>query len=254
MTDIVAPADDATGCCVNDIVAASPACVTTFVVPVIEPVVAVTACVVPATVPTVKTTVAIPLAFVVVVVVGAPANEPPLVVDQITTWPDVATGLLFASASCALIVVLPPAFTGTRSCSDCAWFKPAVCCGPSTAGRRFGEISALRVTRYFAGRPGTDKTFPPVPVSSLMSVAVKMNVSPDVVPVVKTTVAMPLEFVDVVADVGEPPTNEPPTGVFVHVTITPLGVDTAFPCASTNRALIVTGEPAMTDGALLVTT
>jgi hypothetical protein len=53
----------------------------------------------------------------------------------------------------------------------------------------------------------------------LPSVAVKMNVSPEVVPVVKTTVAMPLELVVLVAETGEPPAKEPPTGVFVHVTV-----------------------------------
>jgi hypothetical protein len=58
---------------------------------------------------------------------------------------------------------------------------------------------------------------PPAPVRPLLSVAVKMNVSPDVVPVVKSTFATPSASVVLVAV-----THEPPTGVFVQVTTTPL--------------------------------
>ena len=56
----------------------------------------VTVCTVPATVPVVNVTVAIPLELVVLVAVP---NEPPLVLDQVTTLPDVETALLFASAN-----------------------------------------------------------------------------------------------------------------------------------------------------------
>ena len=54
----------------------------------------------------VNTTVAIPLPFVTLVGL---AKDPPLVLLQVTTLPEVLTGLPPASASCALIVTAAPA-------------------------------------------------------------------------------------------------------------------------------------------------
>jgi hypothetical protein len=67
--------------------------------------VAVTACVVPTTLEDVKLTVATPLAFVVLV--GVP-NVPPFVLPHVTVLPDVATGLLWMSSNCAVIVTAVP--------------------------------------------------------------------------------------------------------------------------------------------------
>ena len=66
----------------------------------------VTVCTVPTVELVVNVTVAIPLAFVVLVAVP---NEPPFVLLQVTVLPDVDTGLLLASANCAVIVTLLPA-------------------------------------------------------------------------------------------------------------------------------------------------
>jgi len=82
----------------------------------------VTVCTVPAVVLTVKVTVALPETSVVDVAVE---NEPPLVLDHVTTRPDVATALPLASANCAVIVTVPPSVT----------------------------LLALEVTRYFAAAP-----------------------------------------------------------------------------------------------------
>ena len=79
-----------------------------LVVPVkLPPSVPVTVVAVPVTVCVVKTMVAIPLPLVVLVGV---ANDP-FASDfvHVTVNPDVLTGLLFASANCALIVTADPA-------------------------------------------------------------------------------------------------------------------------------------------------
>jgi hypothetical protein len=61
------------------------------VLPVTPPVVAVTTCVVPALLEVAKLTVATPLPFVVVVL---EENEPPFVLDHVTTCPVVLSELL----------------------------------------------------------------------------------------------------------------------------------------------------------------
>ena len=77
-------------------------------VPVNElPSVPVTVVTVPATVEVVNTTVATPLELVVLVPEAKDPCESDLV--QVTVRPDVFTGLLFASASCAVIVTSCPA-------------------------------------------------------------------------------------------------------------------------------------------------
>src|SRR2546427_4019820 len=68
--------------------------------------VAVTVCTVPATVLAGSEGVATPLAFVVLV---EGDNEPPFVLFQLITLPDVCTGLPPESASCAVIVTAVPA-------------------------------------------------------------------------------------------------------------------------------------------------
>jgi hypothetical protein len=106
--------------------------------------VAVTVWIVPATVAVVKETVAMPAAFVVDVPL---ANEPPVpVFDQATTRPLVATALLLASASCAVIVTAAPA-TGD-------------------------ELED--VTMYFVAVPAIVVTVPLVPVRAEPSVPVKV--------------------------------------------------------------------------------
>jgi hypothetical protein len=102
----------------------------------------VTVCTVPATVPVEKTTVATPLAFVVLV---GDANDPPApVLLQVTVIPAVATGLLFASTSCARIPTVSPA-TG---------------------------LYRLAPTTYFVAGPGIVVMFELVPVKLVLSVPV----------------------------------------------------------------------------------
>jgi hypothetical protein len=120
----------------------------------------------------VNVTVATPLEFVVDV--GA-EKEPPFVLDHVTVLPDVPTGLLFASASCAVIVTPEPA-TG---------------------------LELEDVTRYLVAVLGTVVTvtlpvFPPV-------VAVTTCAVPVATFVVKLIVAMPLPFVFDVAALKFPP-------------------------------------------------
>src|SRR5438093_2498349 len=62
---------------------------------------------VPAVAPVVNVTVATPPALVVLV--GLPNDPPAPVLVQVTVLPAVATGLLFASANCAVIVMALPA-------------------------------------------------------------------------------------------------------------------------------------------------
>jgi len=68
--------------------------------------VAVTLWTVPATVVVVKDTVTVPPLFVVLV---GEANDPPLVLVQVTTFPEVGTEVPLASANCAVIVTAAPA-------------------------------------------------------------------------------------------------------------------------------------------------
>jgi hypothetical protein len=74
-------------------------------VPVNPPPVAVTVLMVPFVVPTVNVTVAMPLALVVLV---ADEKEPPLVLVQVTTMPDVATAVPAQFASWAVTVTAEP--------------------------------------------------------------------------------------------------------------------------------------------------
>jgi len=74
----------------------------------LAPSVAVTVCTVAATVLVVNVTVAWPFTSVVLV---ALENEPPFVLDQVIVRPAVFTALFDASASCAVIVTVPPSVT-----------------------------------------------------------------------------------------------------------------------------------------------
>lgn len=180
----------ATGLALDDVTkyfAAAPAIVVnTAVVPVTPPVAPVTVCAVPDAVFVVKVTVATPLAFVVVV--GAEKLPPP-VLDHVTTFPAVVTALLFASASCAVIVTVPPA-TGD---------------------------ALLDVTRYFVAAPAVPVAvkvigLPVRPVDVAVSVF-----APAVAPRVQLpTVATPLAFV-----VCVPPVTLPPPVAAANVTLTP---------------------------------
>src|SRR6266704_1606937 len=84
-----------------------------------------------------------------------------------------------------------------------------------------------------AGAPATVVIFPLVPVRPPPSVPVTVWTVPATVLVVKVTVAAPLAFVVLVEEEKEPPF------VLIQVTILP-EVDTAFPLASVNCAVIVT--------------
>jgi len=88
-----------------------------------------------------------------------------------------------------------------------------------------------------AGAPATVVIFPLVPVRPPPSVPVTVWTVPATVLVVKVTVAAPLAFVVLVEEEKEPPF------VLIQVTILP-EVDTAFPLASVNCAVIVTCVPA----------
>lgn len=129
------------------LVAAPTAVVILPLVPVIELVsVAVTVCTVAAVALVVNVTVAMPLALVVLVALEknpSVAPVPPVFV-HVTTRPDVLTALLFASASCAVIVT----------------FEPAV------------GVLPLEVTMYFVAAPAPVVMFALVPVSAFVSVAV----------------------------------------------------------------------------------
>jgi hypothetical protein len=153
-----------------------------------------------------------PLALVVLV---GEANDPPLVLDQVTTLPEVETALLFASESCAVMVTLLPA-TGEE---------------------------LLLVTRYLVAVPATAVAVnvTGLPVSP---VAVAVSVfDPAVVPSVQLVVeAMPLELV-VTADVG---TTVPPPDATANVTLTP---ETGLLFASLTITLgaMLTALPAVAD-------
>jgi hypothetical protein len=175
--------------------------------PVLLPVVAVTTCDVPLVVLTVKLTVAMPLAFVLVV---AEPKLPPFVDDHVTTSLAVATGLLFGSASCAVMVTVPPA----------------------------DGLDVDVVTTYFDAAATSVVIVAVVPVTDALSVAVTVVVVPVTVCVVSVTVAAPLALV---SDVFEG-ANEPFAFDLVHVTVRPAS-DTLLPLASRSCAVIVTLVP-----------
>src|SRR5207248_1410168 len=107
----------------------------------------------------VKTTVATPALLVVLVGV---AKLPPLLLAHVTTRPAVATGVPCASASCAVIVTVPPATT----------------------------LDALEVTTYRVAAAAT-AIAPLFPVKDPV-VAVTTWLTPPVALAVKLTIAMPL--------------------------------------------------------------
>jgi len=127
---------------------------------------------------------------------------------------------LFASANCAVAVIDEPAI---------------------------GD-ELLVVTRYFAAVPAIVVTLPLVPVRDWASLAVNVYVTLATVLVANDTVATPFASVDDVCD-----ENEPFAPVLLHVTVTP-DVATGLPLASASCAVTVTGEPAATLDALVVTT
>jgi hypothetical protein len=180
----IVTAAPATGLALDDVtrylLATPTTVVKVLVVPVVPPVVPVAVCAVPAVVLVVNETVATPLAFVVDVAVP---KVPPPVLDHVTTWPAVDTALLFASASCAVIVTAAPA-TG---------------------------LALELVTRYFVAAPATVVNVAVVPVLPPV-VPVAVCAVPATVLVVKLTVAMPAASVLVVAKANVPPP------VLAHVT------------------------------------
>src|SRR5436309_4278187 len=97
---------------------------------------------VPAVVPVVKVTVATPPALVVLV--GLPNDPPAPVLLHVTVLPAVLTGLLFASANCAVIVTALPA----------------------------RGLLLLELTRYLAAGTATVVMLLLVPVRPVLSVAV----------------------------------------------------------------------------------
>jgi hypothetical protein len=111
-----------------------------------------------------------------------------------------------------------------------------------------GGFVLLAETRYLAGVPAIVATLALVPPRLLASVPVKLYVTPAVMLVVKSTVAMPLELVGLVADANEPPAPDLP-----HVTTPPLAA-MELPFASASCATIVTTVPATGFALLGVTT
>jgi len=190
--------------------------VVTVTFPVLPPVVAVITCAVPVVALVVKLIVATPAPSVFDV---AALKFPPFVADQVTTWPDVDTALLLASASCAVIVTVLPA----------AGF-------------------ALDVeTRYLVAAPTTVVMVGDVPLTPVLSVPVTVVAVPLTVCVVNVTAAVPLAFVvDVAAE------NEPFAFDLVQVTTRPAS-ETLLLFASRNWAVMVTPAPATGLGLLVVT-
>lgn len=180
-------------------------------VPVTGPVdVAVTVVAVPATVWVVNVIVAIPLAFVL----DVPAEKEPFALDfvHVTVTPFVATALLLASASWALIVTLLPAT---------------------------GEV-LLDVTMYLLATPAM-----PVAVNVIglpvnpVEVAVRVLL-PAVAPSVQLpTVAMPPAFV-----VAERPVALPPPVATANVTVTP-ATGLLFASRTITDGAVVTAAPAV---------
>ena len=155
--------------------AAPTAVVMVALVPVkLPPSVPVTVVAVPATVCVVKTTVAIPEALVWLVAVA----KDPFAFDllQVTVKPAVLTGLLLASASWAVIFAVAPAV----------------------------GVLLLEVTRYFVAAPTAVVMVALVPVRLAPSVPVTVVAVPARVWVVKTTVAIPLPSVLLVAVAKDP--------------------------------------------------
>ena len=172
---------------------------------------------VPDTVCVVKTTVTIPLASVVLVAV---AKDPlPSDLVQVTTLPAVLTAFPLASASCAEIVTSAPA-TG---------------------------LYPFEVTRYFVAAPTVVVIVVLVPVSEPASVPVIVVAVPDTVCVVKTTVAIPLASVVLVAVAKDPLLFD-----LVQVTISP-AIATGLLLASASCAETVTPAPATGEYPLEVT-
>lgn len=175
--------------------------------PVLPPVVAVTTCDVPLVALAVKLTVATPLAFVFDV---AELKLPPLVLDHVTISPAVATALLFGSASCAVMVTVPPA----------------------------DGLLLDDATTYLDAAATTVVMAALVPVSDALSVAVTVVLVPLTVCVTSVTVAVPLPLVvDVFVGL-----NDPLAFDLVHVTVRPLRA-TLLPLASRSCAVIVTFVP-----------
>ena len=96
----------------------------------------------------------------------------------------------------------------------------------------------LEVTRYFVAVPAAVVIVALVPVNVPASVPVTVVAVPDTVCVVKTTVAMPLPLVVLVAVANDPFASD-----FVQVTMLPLVV-TGLLFTSANCAVIVTADPA----------
>jgi len=135
----------------------------------LEPSVPVTVCTVPATVLVVNVTVALPLASVFEV---AAENEPPFVLDHVTTRPEVATGLLPASTSCAVIVTVPPSVT---------------------------EL-ALEVTRYFDAAPAVIVTATGLPLTLATPIFAEIFAVVGVAGAVKVAVQTPIVQLTVPSD------------------------------------------------------
>ena len=184
--------------------------------PVLPPVVAVTTCDVPLVVLAVKLTDATPLALVFDVAV---LKFPPLVLDQVTISPEVATELLVGSANCAEIVTVPPA----------------------------DGLLLDDVTTYLDAAATTVVMAAVVPLRLVLSVAVTVADVPLTACVVNVTVATPLPLV-----VDVPDENEPLALDLVHVTVRPLR-PTLLPFASRNCAVIVTLVPTVGPNELDVT-
>src|SRR5262249_44385028 len=158
---------------------------------------AVTVWLMPAVVLVVNETVAAPLALVGLV---GGVNDPPFVLLHVTVCTP-ATGLLFASASCAVIVTAVPA----------------------------AALEAPGVAKYFAAVPALVRIAPDVPVT-FPTVPVTACVMPAVVLVVNCTVAVPALFVVLVGVPKLLPLVFPP-----HATV---WFGTGLPCASETWAVM----------------
>lgn len=193
-------------------VAVPAAVVNADVVPVMPPVAPVAVCAVPDVVLVVNETVATPLPLVVDV---AEPKLPPLVLDQVTVLPAVATELLLASASWAVIVTLPPAV----------------------------GVALDDVTRYLVAVPEVPVAVKPTgsPVSTMPATVACMELAPAVVPnVQEVSAATPDEFVVTVAGLTDPPppvtakaTSMPGTALLLASrTMTDGAVETADPATA----------------------
>src|SRR6266700_2195752 len=163
---------------------------------------------------------------------------------KVTVPPVTATGVtmdsVFTSAvvDCRLQVEMPKALVaeqGPKVLLDPLAEKVGVIPGTGLLFTSFKVIVMIEFPD--AGAPATVVIFPLVPVRPPPSVPVTVWTVPATVLVVKVTVAAPLAFVVLVEEEKEP------TFVLIQVTILP-EVDTAFPLASVNCAVIVTCVPA----------